>query len=174
MSDFIHRLEKLFRRAYGREVLTTETRDALLYGQLQEGLRLEIMQAPAVSGAQSYAELCVAAKNEQHRQEEMHKRQLYSNGDRRVGRTTPQSSVGMQAPRNIGTQENMKRCFICNRFGHLKKDCRQGKKTEERSRPAHTNQVQLRKPQTLQENSMNENPLTFLQSSSDEEVVWQI
>ena len=47
--DFVHRLEKLFRRAYGQEVLTTETRDALLYGQLQEGLRLEIMQAPAVS-----------------------------------------------------------------------------------------------------------------------------
>ena len=60
MSDFIHRLEKMFRRAYGREALTTETRDALLYGQLQEGLKLEIMQA------QSYAELCVAAKNEHH------------------------------------------------------------------------------------------------------------
>ena len=66
VSDFIHHLE-MFRRAYGREALTTETQDALLYGQLQEGLRLEIMQAPAVSGSQSYAELCVAVKNKQHR-----------------------------------------------------------------------------------------------------------
>ena len=43
VSNFIHSLEKMFRRAYGREVLTTETQDALLYGQLQEGLKLEIM-----------------------------------------------------------------------------------------------------------------------------------
>ena len=64
VSDFIHRLKKLFRRAYGREALTAETGDTSLYSQLQEGLRLEIMQVLAVSGAQSYAELCVAARNE--------------------------------------------------------------------------------------------------------------
>ena len=79
----------MFRRAYGREVLTTETRDALLYGQLQEGLKLEIMQASAVSGSQSYAELCVAVKNEQHQQEELQKRHMYNNVDagRRMERT---------------------------------------------------------------------------------------
>lgn len=45
----------------------------LLYGQSQEDLRLEIVLALAVSGAQSYAQLYVAAKNEQHRQGEFHK-----------------------------------------------------------------------------------------------------
>ena len=30
VSDFIHRLKKLFRRAYGREALTAETGDTLL------------------------------------------------------------------------------------------------------------------------------------------------
>ena len=60
------------------------------------------MQAPAVSGAQLYAELCEAAKNEQHQQEELQKRQLYSNSDRRIGRGTPQPqpSGGGQVHRN--------------------------------------------------------------------------
>ena len=38
VSDFIRRLEKMFRVAYGRDAITPGTRDALLYGQLQEGL----------------------------------------------------------------------------------------------------------------------------------------
>ena len=178
--DFIHRLEKMFRRAYGREALTTETRDALLYGQLQEGLKLEIMQAPAVSGSQSYAELCVAAKNEQYRQEELQKRHLYNNVDagRRMERINhpPQSGTGAQGARNIpsAAQEATKRCFICNKVGHLKKDCRQGRKAEERSRMAWTNQVRLRQSQAPQVGSNQEDPLTFLQSSSDEEVVRQV
>ena len=89
VSDFIHRLEKLFQRAYGRESLTAETRDTLLYGQLQEGLRMEIVHAPAVSGAQSYADLCVAARNEQHRQTELQKLQLYTSQLGRNDKTFP-------------------------------------------------------------------------------------
>ena len=37
VTDFICRLEQAFQRAYGREHITTQTRDALLQGQLQEG-----------------------------------------------------------------------------------------------------------------------------------------
>jgi len=40
-------------------------RDALLLGQLQAGLREAIAMAPAVSGAGTYQELCVAVKNEE-------------------------------------------------------------------------------------------------------------
>ena len=174
VSDFVHRLEKLFRRAYGQEVLTTETRDALLYGQLQEGLKIEIMQAPAVSGAQSYAQLCVAARNEQHRQEELQKRQSYN--ERRTGRVTQpaQPSGAVPAQRNA-SQEGIKRCFICNKVGHLKKDCRQNRRPEQRTGHARTNQV--RGPQQQEPRiatSTNVDPLTFLQSSSDEEVVRQV
>ena len=71
VSDFIYQLENTIRQAYRWEAMTTEMRETLLYGQLQEGLKLEIMQAPAVSGAQSYAELCVAAKNKQHRLDDL-------------------------------------------------------------------------------------------------------
>ena len=77
VTDFIRRLEQTFRRAYGREQITAETRDALLQGQLQEGLRLTIVMAPAVSGAKTYQELCIAAKNEERRQLALSQRQLY-------------------------------------------------------------------------------------------------
>ena len=41
------------------------SREMLLYGQLQEGLLLTLMESPAVSGAQNYKELCIAAKREE-------------------------------------------------------------------------------------------------------------
>ena len=63
VADFIRRLERTFRVAYGRDAMSSETRDTLLYCQLQEGLRYELMKGPAVSGATKYQQLCVAAKN---------------------------------------------------------------------------------------------------------------
>ena len=54
-----------------------ETRNTLLHRQLQDGLRYEIMKAPAVSGAQNYPELCLASRNEEKRLLELKKRQQY-------------------------------------------------------------------------------------------------
>ena len=65
MKDFVRRLERTFQTAYRRDALAGETRDALLHGQLQEGLGLEMIKAPAVSRALSFKELCVAACNEE-------------------------------------------------------------------------------------------------------------
>ena len=65
VADYIRRLEKTFRVAYGREALTQETRNALLYGQLHEGLLYRLMEAPAVSGATDYSSLCLAARSEE-------------------------------------------------------------------------------------------------------------
>ncbi len=53
VSDFIKRLEHTFCIAYGRDAMATDIRDTLLHGQLQEGLRFELMRALAVSGAQN-------------------------------------------------------------------------------------------------------------------------
>ena len=75
VSDFITRLEKTFRMAHGREEISVETRGAFLYAQMQEGLHYELMQAPAVSGAQSYSQLCIAAKSEERRLAALKKRQ---------------------------------------------------------------------------------------------------
>ena len=57
--------------------MSAETRTAILYGQMQEGLRWELMRSPNVSGALAYRELCVTAKGEEHRLAEVKKRQQY-------------------------------------------------------------------------------------------------
>ena len=77
VSDFVRRLERIFRVAYGRDGMLSQTRDALLYSQLQEGLRQSLMEAPAVSGATDYNSLCVAAKNEERRQAALRTRKGY-------------------------------------------------------------------------------------------------
>ena len=78
VRDFIRRLERTFRAAYGRDPMSLETRETLLYGQLQDGLRLQLMRGPAVSGARGYQELCIAAKNEEKHLADLRKRQEYS------------------------------------------------------------------------------------------------
>ena len=77
VSDFIRHLEKTFCRTYGHDTMLSETRDALLYAQLQEGLRYDLMKPPAVSGALNYQALCVAAKSEERRLDELQKREHY-------------------------------------------------------------------------------------------------
>ena len=49
----------------------------MLFGQLQEGLRLGIIQNPNVSGALTYKGLCMATRDEEQRQAEIKKFQEY-------------------------------------------------------------------------------------------------
>ena len=51
--------------------MSTETRDTLLQGQLQDGLKHELMRAAAVSGAESYKAHCLAARKEEKRLAEL-------------------------------------------------------------------------------------------------------
>jgi len=53
--------------------MSTETHDTFLHSQLQEGLQYDLLKGPAVSGAQSYQGLRLAAKNEEKRQAELKK-----------------------------------------------------------------------------------------------------
>ena len=72
VSDFIEQLEDVFQTGFRRERLSNETREMLLlYGQLQEGLLLTLMESPAVLGAQNYKELCIATKREEQRLAEL-------------------------------------------------------------------------------------------------------
>ena len=75
--------------------MSTETCNALLHGQLQDGLKQELMRTPAVSGAQNISELCVASRNEEKRLIELKRRQQYG----RVTKTSGQSS------REVGNRE---------------------------------------------------------------------
>ena len=65
VSDFIGQLEKVFQIGFRQENLSKETREMLLYGQPQEGLTYALMESPAVSEAQDYKGLCLAAKREE-------------------------------------------------------------------------------------------------------------
>ena len=61
---------------FGSDKLSKETKDAMLYGQLQEGIWLSIIKSPGVSGAltyKTYKELCMAAKHEEKRLVEVRK-----------------------------------------------------------------------------------------------------
>ena len=82
VSDFIGRLEKVFQIGFGQENLSKETREMLIYGQLQEGLTYTLMESPAVSGAQNYKGLCLAAKREERRLAELKRKQQYLKGER--------------------------------------------------------------------------------------------
>lgn len=74
VADYIRRLERMFRQAYGREGMSAETRAALLFGQMQEGLKFELMESPAVSAATDYKQLCLSARNEEKRLAELQRR----------------------------------------------------------------------------------------------------
>ena len=82
VSDFIGRLEKASQIGFGQENLSKETREMLLYGQLQEGLTYTLMEPPAVSGAQDYKGLYLAAKREERRLAELKRKQQYLKGER--------------------------------------------------------------------------------------------
>jgi len=82
VADFICRLEKSYRMAFGNDRMSRETKDTMLYGQLQEGLCLSLIRSPSVSGAMTYRELCMAAKHKEKRQTELKKRQEYNDSQR--------------------------------------------------------------------------------------------
>ena len=70
-EDFRHTVQgdtkpvmRIFRRAYGKDKMSAETKDTLLYVQLHPGLQYSLMKA----GAKGYIELCGAAKSEERRQ----------------------------------------------------------------------------------------------------------
>ena len=53
VSDFIRHLEKTFCRVYRHDTMLSETRDALLYTQLEEDLRYDLIscfRCPQLSG----------------------------------------------------------------------------------------------------------------------------
>ncbi|XP_065908993.1 uncharacterized protein [Dysidea avara] len=140
VSDFIGRLEQVFQTGFGREQLSNETREMLLFGQLQEGLLYTLMEAPAVSGAQNYKELCLAAKREERRLNELKKKQHYLKNAKQsiIGSTYKQPTTsrswhwkpGNRSQKDSSSpvlQQKQRRCYICDSPNHLAWQCQQPK-----------------------------------------------
>ena len=81
--------------------MMSESQDALLHGQLQEGLQHHLMGAPAVSGVTTYAMLCQAAKTEERRQAELKRHRQYQSDrtDRSSRRPPSLSATSSRSPK---------------------------------------------------------------------------
>ena len=174
VADFIRRLEKTFQIAYGKDGMSSETRQMLLYSQLQEGLSDELMRSPAVSGALTYTELCIAAKNEEKRRAELAKRNQYRRPNQQKSQETKQESprkTAGQSPRTTNTTtrtQQLRRCYNCGSTQHLQKDCKA---------PSSESKGKLQKPTQARQvtvSSPANSPLTYLVSDSDDENVRRV
>ena len=170
VADFIRCLERCFRGAYGRDNLGKEAQEALLHGQFQKGLRMELMKSPSVSGAQSYPTLCLAAKNEERRLAQLKKRQRYKDTSG-MQQTATQASQLKFNPRqqpmaderkstSSSSGQTQKKCYTCGSTKHLQRDCTMPN-TESKGgnqKPSQTRQVIV---------SSCDDPRTYLHSESD-------
>ena len=182
VANFITKLERVFQVAYGNDKMSPDTREAILYGQLQEGLSLELMKSPSVSGAMSYKELCMSAKNEERRQSELKKRLNYRRSQSSVPPTKKPGSQtdhrpveNRSSPARAPAGSGPKRCYNCNKLGHLSFNCRapktesNGRNREQRRNPTSAKTVMAagsRHPQNPPQQT--DDPLDFLASSSSE------
>ena len=119
VSDFIRRLEKMFRVAYGRDAITPGTRDALLYGQLQEGLSHHLV------GPWLFRVLPgVAARNEERRLVELRNCRRYQTTQKPKPLDKPSSSdiVPMKKPMKPSREVQ---CFNCRKPGHMARECKE-------------------------------------------------
>jgi hypothetical protein len=82
------------------------------------------MEASTVSGAHTYKSLCVAAKHEEHRLEELQKIQQYQKPSGTEGNTKNHPlkkppSEKQQPPPEKSTPRGGIKCYKCNRPGHF-------------------------------------------------------
>ena len=142
VADYVRRLERYFQIAYGRDKLSMETKETILFGQLQEGLSYDIMKSPSVSGSQSYKELCMAAKHEEKRVAELRRRQHYQRTGTHRGSTDKsvpplpkhqqpanrQRSLPPTSSRNFTpASSRLRKCYTCGSTEHLARDCKSHK-----------------------------------------------
>ena len=180
VGDFIGRLKRTFQLAYGADVMAEETRQRLLQGQLQEGLKDEILQSPTVLGSLDYTALCLAAKNEERRLTELARRQHHRNSG-------PPKGTSTLAARQIPPAEKEKakpkppdykpgaspECFNCGCHGHLKRDCPHPSPARAESRGKSISQPKpsTRSVATVKDDTIEgDNPLDFLYSDSDDQM----
>ena len=177
VASYITRLERAFQIAYGHERLTVETRDAFLYSQLQAGLKLTLMESPAVSGSLSYRQLCTAAKQEEQRLLELKRHRQFRE------RTTKNSERGQFNSQHFKTshpitandlveqtEKPARKCYVCGSTAHLARDCRQkrGESTpSSQDKKTESKKTAMAKTNTI--TAVETDPLNYLFSSDSED-----
>ena len=176
--------------------MATESREALLHGQMQEGLLLKLMESPAVSGALDYKSLCLAAKNEEKWLVELSRRYQYQRGDntylssqqkkgfqnerashrqvydkKQTQQADTQKSKGVQQ-----THEYSPECYNCGKVGHLAKNCRtpksessgqsDRKNSDSNKKNSHLWQVGAQEPTTTEESTSQVEVTDLLEADS--------
>ena len=168
VSDYITRLERSFQIAYGREHLTVETRDAFLFSQLQAGLKLTLIESPAVSGSTSYKQLCVSAKQEEKRQSEL--RRLRQQQERQSRTQNSRQSPGHRPPSrptNPTEHRPPRECYVCGKTDHIAKQCKLRKSESIAVEARPTKKVSAVTSTPTASNVITANPMQFLDSDSD-------
>ena len=120
---------------------------------IQEGLSDDI-KGPAVSGAESYKSLCIAAKNEEKRLAELVKRVQYRKESQQQKPSTPKGPMPTVPKPSQQGQDGAKgkrwKCHKCGDYGHMARECKapkkesSGKSKGQNGTPAKTNVVDSR------------------------------
>ena len=168
VSDYITRLERSFQIAYGREHLTVETRDAFLFSQLQAGLKLTLIESPAVSGSTSYKQLCVSAKQEEKRQSELRRlRQQQERQSRTQNSRQSPAHRPPSRPTNPTEHRPPRECYVCGKTDHIAKQCKLRKSESIAVEARPTKRVSAVTSTPTASNVITANPMQFLDSDSD-------
>ena len=108
--------------------MSTETKNVLLYGKLQDGLRIDLFsKAPAILGTQNYQELYMAARNKEKCLAKLKRKRQYAQGT--SGQFQPDKS--QQQPSVIKKEDQQGKvifrkqvkCYTCGSPNHLAHDC---------------------------------------------------
>ena len=131
VTDYIRRLEWCYQLAYSRDKLSSETKEDILFGQLQAGLSYQIVKSPAISGSQSYKTFCTTTKAEEKHIAELCRRQLYQKSGKQP-QNRQISAQEMSSPQNMcSPSATPRKCYVCGSTQHLAHKCPKGKQEQE-------------------------------------------
>ena len=131
VTDYIRQLERCYQLAYSGDKLSSEMKEAILFGELQAGSTYQIVKKPAFSGSQYYKALCTAAKAEEKNIAEVRCCQLYQRSGRQPqSRWAPEQE--MSPSQNACSLNTIpQKCYVCGSTQHLARKCPKGKQEQE-------------------------------------------
>ena len=144
----------------------------MLFGQLLDGLKLSIMKSPAVSGCQSYKDLCTAAKNEEKRLVELRRRQKYQkahafhNNPRKSEDNTNRQL--QDSTHRSGPGSRVLKCYKCGSTDHLQKHCKLAKSGTTNRENSHRKSAGAKTgPRFIYKDSSAADPMQYLESDEE-------